>query len=95
MSFIGSLISWIIIGSIIGLIARALMPGKQKIGFFATAILGVAGAIMGGLITGLFGGNGVSGIMNNPWSFGTIALAVVGAILVMVIVGFITRNSNK
>ena len=33
MGLIGLIISWIIIGGIIGLIARALMPGKQAMGF--------------------------------------------------------------
>ena len=53
---------------------------------------GVIGAIVGGLIGGLFGGDGISGIMSNPWSIGTILLAVIGAIVVMVIYGLATKN---
>src|SRR5690625_4540738 len=67
MGLIGLIISWIIIGGIIGLIARALMPGKQAMGLGLTIVLGVIGAVVGGFIGGLFGGDGVSGIMNNPW----------------------------
>jgi uncharacterized membrane protein YeaQ/YmgE (transglycosylase-associated protein family) len=46
-----SLISWIITGLVIGLIARAIVPGKQSMGFIMTVLLGVAGACVGGLIS--------------------------------------------
>lgn len=92
MGFIGLIISWLIIGAIIGLLARAVMPGKQAMGLGMTIVLGVIGAIVGGFIGGLFGGDGISGIMSNPWSIGTILLAVIGAIVVMVIYGLATKN---
>lgn len=92
MGFIGLIISWLIIGAIIGLLARAVMPGKQAMGLGMTIVLGVIGAIVGGFIGGLFGGNGISGIMSNPWSIGTILLAVIGAIVVMVVYGLATKN---
>jgi len=92
MGFIGLLISWLIIGAIIGLLARAVMPGKQAMGLGMTIILGVIGAIVGGFIGGILGGDGVSGIMSNPWSIGTILLAVLGAIIVMVVYGLVTKN---
>ncbi|WP_152352140.1 GlsB/YeaQ/YmgE family stress response membrane protein [Brachybacterium subflavum] len=94
MGLIGLIISWIIIGAIIGLIARAILPGKQAMGIGMTIILGVIGAIVGGFIGSLFGGDGISGIMNNPWSIGTILLSVVGAIIVMVIYGLVTKNRS-
>ena len=46
-----SLLSWILTGLIVGLIARALVPGKQDIGILMTIILGVIGATVGGLIS--------------------------------------------
>ena len=92
MGFIGLLISWLIIGAIIGLLARAVMPGKQAMGLGMTIILGVVGAIVGGFIGGILGGDGISGIMNNPWSIGTILLAVIGALVVMVVYGLVTKN---
>ncbi|WP_106507471.1 GlsB/YeaQ/YmgE family stress response membrane protein [Brachybacterium timonense] len=92
MGILWAIISWIIIGAIIGLIARAIMPGKQGMSLGLTIILGVVGAIVGGFIGGLFGGDGVSGIMNNPWSIGTILLAVIGALIVMVVYGFLAKR---
>ncbi|MEP6776824.1 MAG: GlsB/YeaQ/YmgE family stress response membrane protein [Chthoniobacterales bacterium] len=44
----------IVIGFIIGLIARAIMPGAQNLGFIITTLLGVGGSILGGLIGRLF-----------------------------------------
>ncbi len=47
------LCGWIIFGLFAGLIARAVMPGDQKMGLLATTLLGVGGAFMGGFISGL------------------------------------------
>lgn len=61
-----------IAGLVIGGLARLLLPGKQAMGWIATMILGVVGAIVGGLIwNAVFSGN--SGI---AW-IGSIIAAVV------------------
>ncbi len=52
---IGTIISWIVFGLIVGLIARALYPGNQRMGFMATTILGVIGSLVGGMIAWGFG----------------------------------------
>ncbi len=57
---IGTILSWIVIGFIVGLIARAVMPGRQSLGFWKTTGLGVAGALVGGLISWLFTGGSVN-----------------------------------
>lgn len=46
-----SLLSWIVTGFVVGLLARALVPGKQHIGIVLTIVLGVVGACVGGLIS--------------------------------------------
>lgn len=94
MGLLWAIISWIIIGTLVGLIARAVMPGKQAMSWGPTIVLGVVGAIVGGFLGGLLGGKGVSGVMNDPWSLTTLLLSVVGALIVMAIYGFVTRNSN-
>ena len=48
MSFIG----WILIGLIMGAIARAILPGKAAGGWIVTLIVGVLGALLGGWIGG-------------------------------------------
>ncbi len=44
----------IVIGFIVGLVARAVMPGVQGLGLIMTTLLGVGGSIVGGLIGRLF-----------------------------------------
>jgi uncharacterized membrane protein YeaQ/YmgE (transglycosylase-associated protein family) len=49
-----NIIWYIIVGFIIGLIARAIMPGAQHLGIIMTTLLGIAGSIVGGFIARLF-----------------------------------------
>ena len=44
------IVSWIIFGLVIGLIARFLMPGRQTMGWITTIGLGVVGSFVGGTI---------------------------------------------
>ncbi len=45
-----SIISTIILGLVVGALARALMPGDQKMGWILTCVLGVAGSVGAGLV---------------------------------------------
>ncbi len=44
------ILGWIIFGLVAGIIAKALMPGKDPGGFVITAVLGIAGAVIGGFV---------------------------------------------
>jgi uncharacterized membrane protein YeaQ/YmgE (transglycosylase-associated protein family) len=46
-----SLLCWIVTGLVVGLIARAILPGRQSVGLIMTIVLGVVGAFVGGLIS--------------------------------------------
>jgi len=46
-----SLLSWLVVGLIVGLISRAIVPGKQHIGIALTIGLGVLGAMLGGALS--------------------------------------------
>lgn len=48
---IGSIITAIIVGAIVGALARLIMPGKQSIGVIMTIVLGIVGALVGSWIT--------------------------------------------
>src|SRR5213075_1476280 len=48
------IIWYIIVGFVVGLVARAIMPGAQHLGFTLTTLLGIGGSIVGGLIGRLF-----------------------------------------
>lgn len=44
------IIGWVVVGLIVGALARLIMPGRDQMGCLATALLGIAGSIVGGLI---------------------------------------------
>jgi uncharacterized membrane protein YeaQ/YmgE (transglycosylase-associated protein family) len=50
VGFVFKLLWWIILGIVIGALARLLIPGRQTIGWLATAGVGIAGALLGGII---------------------------------------------
>lgn len=52
-----TLVSWAVCGLIVGLIARFLVPGRQRIGLLMTMVLGILGAFAGGFIYRLFAGD--------------------------------------
>lgn len=45
-----SILLFILFGLIVGLLARAIMPGRQSMGFVPTALIGIAGSFLGGLV---------------------------------------------
>ena len=45
----------IVVGLIIGALARLIKPGKQRLSILATLLLGVVGALIGGIVAGLLG----------------------------------------
>ena len=74
------ILAWIVMGLIVGVIAKLLMPGKDPGGFIVTILLGIAGAFVGGFIGSALGLGEVSGF--NLWS---ILLATGGAVLLLVL----------
>jgi uncharacterized membrane protein YeaQ/YmgE (transglycosylase-associated protein family) len=77
------IIWYIIVGFLVGLIARAVMPGVQHLGFIMTTLLGIGGSIIGGLIGGLFS-KPEPGAMFHPAG---VILSIIGAIILLFIWG--------
>jgi uncharacterized membrane protein YeaQ/YmgE (transglycosylase-associated protein family) len=75
------LIAAIILGTIAGYLGRLIMPGKQNIGFFMTAALGVIGALIGFFIFTEVLGIGDT----DAFDLGGLPGAVIGVILVLFI----------
>jgi uncharacterized membrane protein YeaQ/YmgE (transglycosylase-associated protein family) len=73
----------IIVGFIIGLIARAVMPGMQHLGLIATTLLGIGGSIIGGLIGRLFS-RPEPGTSFHPAGF---IMSIIGALILLFIWG--------
>jgi uncharacterized membrane protein YeaQ/YmgE (transglycosylase-associated protein family) len=74
------ILSWIILGLIIGALAKFVMPGKDPGGIIVTILLGIAGAFVGGFIGTRVGLGSVTG-----FNLGSIALATGGALLLLVV----------
>ncbi len=77
------IIGFLIFGLIVGLLARAIYPGRQAMGWLATAVLGMIGSLVGGLIGhALFG---TSSQANGSWGFtpGGWISSIIGAIIVL------------
>ena len=73
----------IILGFIVGLIARAVLPGAQHMGFILTTVLGIAGSIVGGLIGRLFS----KPEPGTPFHPAGIIMSILGAIILLFIWG--------
>jgi uncharacterized membrane protein YeaQ/YmgE (transglycosylase-associated protein family) len=50
---IGQIIGLIVVGAVIGALARLITPGKQHMSIVATVLLGIVGAFIGGFLGGL------------------------------------------
>ena len=86
-----SWIVFIVIGLLAGLIARAVMPGRQSMGLIATTLLGMAGAVIGGLIGSLFGASR----RMTDLTASNVILAVLGALAVLFLVGLVGRGRKR
>ena len=71
----------IVLGFVAGLIARALVPGKDAMGLLPTALLGIVGSFVGGAIWALF----KQDVALWPPQAGGLLLSIVGAIIALLI----------
>jgi uncharacterized membrane protein YeaQ/YmgE (transglycosylase-associated protein family) len=71
-----SILGWIIFGLIVGALAKLVMPGRDPGGFIVTILLGIAGAVLGGVLgraAGWYGPQDVAGFL----------MSLLGAILLL------------
>jgi uncharacterized membrane protein YeaQ/YmgE (transglycosylase-associated protein family) len=83
------IIGTIIFGAIVGILARAVMPGRQAYGWLVTILLGIAGALIGYWVWGQLGGSETGGI---DWI--RLAISVAAAALLSFIYTALTRRSR-
>jgi uncharacterized membrane protein YeaQ/YmgE (transglycosylase-associated protein family) len=79
---IGLIIAWIVFGLVVGAIARFIWPGPQPIGCLTTIFLGVAGSLVGGMIT-----YALTGGPEQPFHPASWVMSIIGAIVVLWIYG--------
>ena len=71
---------WIVLGGVVGVIAKLIMPGKDPGGIFITILLGIAGAFLGGYISTLLGFGSVTG-----FNLISLIIAIGGALILLII----------
>ena len=79
------ILSWILFGLVVGIIAKLLMPGRDPGGFIVTILLGIAGALIGGFIgraMGLYGPDESAG-----W-----IVSILGAIILLALYRMMVRR---
>ena len=80
----------IILGIIAGYIGRLLMPGRDKMGFIATMLVGLAGAVVGFLLFTELLGIGD----NNMFDLGGLVGAIVGVMIVLALYRVAIKNKQ-
>ena len=79
------ILSWIVFGLVVGIIAKLLMPGRDPGGFIVTMLLGIAGALVGGFIgraMGFYGPNQGAGWL----------MSILGAIILLALYRMMVRR---
>ena len=80
-----ALIGTLIVGLVVGLIARALKPGDDNMGIIMTMVVGIVGSLIAGYVGRALG-------WYQPGQAAGWIASVVGAIVLLVIVGFVKRR---
>jgi uncharacterized membrane protein YeaQ/YmgE (transglycosylase-associated protein family) len=81
-----AILSWIVFGLIVGALAKLVMPGNDPGGIIVTILLGVAGALVGGLIgraLGFYGPDQAAGYL----------MSIVGAVVLLALYRMVARRS--
>ena len=71
-------LSWIILGLVVGALAKFIMPGKDPGGLVVTMLIGIAGAFVGGFLGSLLGLGDITG-----FNLVSIGLATIGALVLL------------
>lgn len=72
------ILSWIVLGLVVGALAKWIMPGRDPGGIIVTILIGIAGALLGGFISSALGLGSVTG-----FNVVSIVIAVVGALVLL------------
>ncbi|HLL05751.1 MAG TPA: GlsB/YeaQ/YmgE family stress response membrane protein [Myxococcaceae bacterium] len=84
------LCSWIVFGLVVGMIARFVMPGEQKMGIIRTTLLGIGGSFVGGFLAAMiWGGNW------RKFSSAGFLGAIIGAVVLLAISEAISPSRRR
>ncbi len=72
------ILAWLVLGLIVGAVAKAIMPGNDPGGIVVTSLIGIAGAFVGGFIATQLGIGTFTG-----FNLGSMAIAVMGSLVLL------------
>jgi uncharacterized membrane protein YeaQ/YmgE (transglycosylase-associated protein family) len=81
-------IGWIVVGFVAGAFARVI-TGSSRLGCLGTILVGIAGGLIGGIIFNAAGAGGIG-----RFGFRSMFVAFIGAVVLLVIVGFFTGDTR-
>jgi uncharacterized membrane protein YeaQ/YmgE (transglycosylase-associated protein family) len=79
------ILSWILFGLVVGVIAKLLTPGRDPGGFIVTTLLGIVGAVVGGFL-------GQSMGLYAPGQSAGWLMSILGAVILLVIYRMMVRR---
>ena len=83
-----TIVGWILFGLVAGIVAKILLPGKERIGWIGTVLVGIGGSFLGGFLGRHFDiGGGPAG-----WNTTGFVTAVAGALILLIINRVVTRS---
>jgi uncharacterized membrane protein YeaQ/YmgE (transglycosylase-associated protein family) len=76
------IIGWILLGLLAGIIAKAVLPGDDPGGFIVTTIIGIVGALLGGLLARALG---IGDPIDEFFDISTWLAAIIGAVVLLLV----------
>ena len=86
------IIGWIVLGLLAGIIAKAIFPGDPGLGVVMTTLLGIGGALFGGLVAALLG---LGDPIDEFFDLSTWVAAVLGAIAILWLASVLEGRSGR
>ncbi len=84
------IVAWIVFGLAVGIVARAVVPGRQAMGFVPTALLGIAGGVIGGVLAEVLWGSPATAVRSQGF-----VGSVMGAMVLLVVVELATAPRRR
>jgi uncharacterized membrane protein YeaQ/YmgE (transglycosylase-associated protein family) len=94
---VGQILGWLVAGLIVGAVARLLVPGRQDMGILMTIVLGIIGALVGGVLYNLFAHGAVTppgGEFDVATAWPGWIFSIIGGVVVVAVYAAATRRST-
>ncbi|MCX5397571.1 GlsB/YeaQ/YmgE family stress response membrane protein [Streptomyces sp. NBC_00102] len=87
-----SIIAWIILGLVAGVIAKVLLPGRDPGGIIITTLIGIAGAFVGGWLSAKFLDRPIN---DDFFDLATWVAAIAGSLVLLIVYRLLFGNSRE